>query len=87
MMWDLNLESATADGISLHLVYSHSQSKYNVTHTFFQYNQTYIAHEYIKINNGVTEHFRIFVIEEVQNRPSFVRLTMYQDKLNSIKEA
>jgi hypothetical protein len=34
MMWDLHIESASTDGISLHLVYSNSQSKYNVTHTF-----------------------------------------------------
>lgn len=58
-----------------------------MSHTFYQYGQTYIAHEYVKVNNGATEHFRIFVIEEMQNKPLFVRLTMYQEKLHSLKEA
>jgi len=87
LMWDLHLENATTDGQSLLLIYSHSQSKYNVSHTFFQYGQGYYAHEQVKINNGATEHCRIFVIEEIKNKPQYVRLTLYQEKLHSLKEA
>ena len=84
--WDLNLQSIEAEGKNLCIVYSHSQSKYKISHTFLQNSSTYLVQELIQINSGLATNSRIFVVEELQNRPSLVSLTLYQEKLYSTEE-
>jgi hypothetical protein len=83
----LNLSSIEAEGKNLSIVYSHSQSKYKISHTFLQNHSTYLGQELIQINSGLATNSRIFVVEELLNRPSLVSLTLYQEKLYSTEEA
>lgn len=84
-LWDLNVEiiSAQKNNI-LDVQYTTSGSRYQLSHTLLTHNNQYLIHELIKINGGQTKAFRLFAIEEVDNRPYLVRLTLY---ISSITES
>ncbi len=77
-MWDLNIETITSQANkSVDIKYSTSESAYQLSHQFINHDNQYLVYEQIRINAGQTTSARLYVIEEVENRPYFVRLRLY----------
>lgn len=77
MRWDLHASSITKQDKNLSITYTTSQSRYLVNLQFFKQDATFLINELITINNGASQVTRVYVIEEVKNRPYFLRLTVY----------
>lgn len=96
--WDVQMEDCENEEgeDALKIKYSYKAGKTRVTHQLFRFNnnsqsnagggagEAYVVQEKFKcFSSQVETGPRIYLIQEVKNRPFFVRVTVYQAKMQS----
>lgn len=85
-LWELNLKSISKVSSSPHTIelqYQNSQTKYEVVYEMQRLTQkegsssSFLIVEKVLFNKGQQSQTRLYLLEEVQNRPYFLRLSLY----------
>lgn len=82
--WDLNIETSKKAEKTLEINYTTCVGTTTLVHTFMQHEEAYIVKEVASRGQKVSQ--RIYLIEEVTNRPYNMRITFYQEQVTSATE-